>query len=268
MTARFLFPLSAERATILCIPGGPGLGSSYLDPFMVELAKSADVNAGILDLPNHGASLVRPERLPLSYEDCIRLVHSAVAEIAHATGALFLFGQSFGARVAFDLLPSLPGLRGAILAGFPYVFQMSDSMLERIGALDLEPLDNDPDGAFARNWKKIFPLYTTEPLPMPVAAALAAGTRWVGNERMLENVPAIEPIARNLSQLAPAIPLLILQGESDAVVPDGNWETLRELVPAARFAMINGAGHFPMVEKPEATLSEFTRSLSDWSGKR
>ena len=262
LTARFLRQVPNQEPLVVCIPGGPGLGSSYLDPFMFQLAQRASVNTGILDLPNHGESAATEGSL--TYPECADLVGRAVLELISNSQCLFLFGQSFGARLVFDLLPKLGSLGGAILTGFPYAFQNSEGLLEKIGNLSLEPLENpaEPDAVFARNWKKIFPLYTTRPLAPTIADALSTGTRWSGNDRMLENVPPIERTVEALSHNAAIPPILILEGDADGVVPDDNFDTLKRLVPYAKFERVRDAGHFPMVEQKEQVLSALTAFIS------
>ncbi len=56
------------------------------------------------------------------------------------------------------------------------------------------------------------------------------------------------------------VPTLILSGRHDPQFPWSSAEEASRRIPAARFAVIEDAGHFPMVEKPNVTaefLSEF-----------
>lgn len=56
------------------------------------------------------------------------------------------------------------------------------------------------------------------------------------------------------------IPLLILHGEHDQILPIQDSEELARLMPNARFEKIAGAGHCWNVEDPAA----FTRRLKEW----
>ncbi len=65
-------------------------------------------------------------------------------------------------------------------------------------------------------------------------------------------------VATDLGRIA--VPTLIISGRGDVQFPWPGAEAASRKIPGARFAAIDGAGHFPMVEKPEATarlLSEF-----------
>lgn len=56
------------------------------------------------------------------------------------------------------------------------------------------------------------------------------------------------------------LPGLVLCGAQDTLCPVRRQELMAELMPAARFRPIAGAGHLPSLEQPEAT----TAALRDW----
>lgn len=61
-----------------------------------------------------------------------------------------------------------------------------------------------------------------------------------------------------------AKPTLVLVGESDAISPAAEMQTIADAIPSARFVEVSGAGHMAPVEKPEAVndaLREFAASL-------
>jgi pimeloyl-ACP methyl ester carboxylesterase len=60
-------------------------------------------------------------------------------------------------------------------------------------------------------------------------------------------------LARWLSLIA--APTLVLWGASDGVVTSDYGRALAGLIPGARFELIDGAGHHPEIEQPEATAS-------------
>ncbi len=57
-----------------------------------------------------------------------------------------------------------------------------------------------------------------------------------------------------------SVPTLVLSGREDVQFPWPTAEAAAHRIPNARFAAIDGAGHFPMVEKPQETA----RLLSDF----
>ncbi|MDE2142371.1 MAG: alpha/beta hydrolase [Elusimicrobia bacterium] len=261
-------PFSRGESVVVTIPGGPGLSGDYLQPFLAKLSEATALNTALLDLPNHGRSVIKPEAMPLTYSGCLKLLDSALHEISGKCGGIVLFGQSFGARLAFDLLAT-SGIkfRGAVLTGFPYQFEISKALLRKLGSLELEAFTGSPkdEEVFARNWRKLIPHYTAQPLATEVFEQLASGTRWAGNDAMIEAPPSLESVAAIINaQPAAATRVLILQGSADPVVPDRNTEALKRVIPAARFREVPEAGHFVMIEKPEPTLSamaDFIRGL-------
>lgn len=270
IACRSLRPWSAGEPTILAIPGGPGLGGQYLEPFLLALAEATAMNVALLDLPNHGESMLRENGRPLNYRRSVDLLHAAVGEIADVAGDLVLFGQSLGARIAFELLPASDAkLTAAILTGFPCQFENSSALAKSLSDVSFEDLTGGPDdeAIFARNWRKVLPFYTPAPLPPEAAEQLSAGTRWRGNERMLEGVPSLEASAARLKGRTPAVPILMIQGGKDLVVPDGNLQRLQLALPEAEFREVADAGHFVMVEKPSVTVSLVTEFLKKHGGR-
>lgn len=264
MSCVSLRPISSQEVLILALPGGPGLGGDYLQPFLAKLAEATSLNVALLDLPNHGRSVIDGGISPLNYPGCLNFIESAAREIRSRCGGIILYGQSFGARLAVDLLAaSEVDFLGAALTGLPARFESSNKLTTILSRVDLEAGEVGDEGAFARNWRKILPLYTAKPLSADLFEGLASGTKWTGNERMLDDVPPIESLTAKLMKRAVASRILIVQGSDDLVLPDGNSEALSRFLPTARIREIPEAGHFVMVEKPGATLAV----ISEFIGK-
>ena len=62
--------------------------------------------------------------------------------------------------------------------------------------------------------------------------------------------------------LADSIPMLVVWGSRDPIVPAVHAETVRSLVPTARVEVFDGAGHWPHLDDPE----RFCDVLLDWIG--
>jgi pimeloyl-ACP methyl ester carboxylesterase len=60
--------------------------------------------------------------------------------------------------------------------------------------------------------------------------------------------------------LADAVPMLVVWGSRDPIVPALHAETVRALVPSARVEVFEGAGHWPHLDEPE----EFCRILLEF----
>jgi pimeloyl-ACP methyl ester carboxylesterase len=60
--------------------------------------------------------------------------------------------------------------------------------------------------------------------------------------------------------LAEELPLLILWGARDRIIPPGHGRRAHQLVPGSRFELFEAAGHFPHLDEPE----RFVATLTDW----
>ena len=60
--------------------------------------------------------------------------------------------------------------------------------------------------------------------------------------------------------LADAVPMLVVWGSRDPIVPALHAESVRALVPSARVEVFAGAGHWPHLDEPD----EFCRILLDF----
>jgi pimeloyl-ACP methyl ester carboxylesterase len=74
--------------------------------------------------------------------------------------------------------------------------------------------------------------------------------------------------------LADSIPMLVIWGSRDPIVPALHAETVRSLVPSARIEMFDGAGHWPHLDDPDrfcdalldfiATTEPAAHDLDSW----
>jgi pimeloyl-ACP methyl ester carboxylesterase len=74
--------------------------------------------------------------------------------------------------------------------------------------------------------------------------------------------------------LANAVPMLVIWGSRDPIVPAAHAETVRRLVPTARVEVFEGAGHWPHLDRPDrfcevlldflATTTPATHDSADW----
>lgn len=58
------------------------------------------------------------------------------------------------------------------------------------------------------------------------------------------------------------VPTLVLCGALDTVCPPQRHELMRDLIPGAELAQIDGAGHLPVLERPEETNKALWRWLN------
>ncbi len=59
------------------------------------------------------------------------------------------------------------------------------------------------------------------------------------------------------------VPMLILTGDKDQIIATATAEAMAARLPKATLAVIENAGHMPMLERPEATTTAIRKFLSD-----
>ena len=69
--------------------------------------------------------------------------------------------------------------------------------------------------------------------------------------------------ARRRLHLAEEVPLMIVWGDADLLIPIGHGYRAAEKLPVDRFEVMEGAGHFPHLEQPEAFLDAFLDFVRD-----
>jgi pimeloyl-ACP methyl ester carboxylesterase len=60
--------------------------------------------------------------------------------------------------------------------------------------------------------------------------------------------------------LAAELPLLIVWGARDRIIPPAHGRRAHELVPGSRFDCFEASGHFPQLDEPR----RFVDTLRDW----
>lgn len=184
----------------------------------------------------------------------------AVLDAAHAERAAVV-GTSLGGMIAQELALARPDrVDRLVLActspGEPHGVAMPQVTVDLLAeAARLDPgealrrfvenaLGPEPHPEIV---ERILAHRTAQPQdPAGWAAQAAAGTTYRGGDR-----------ARRI-----AIPVLAVTGTADNVVDPANTTLLAEMIPDARFAFIEGAGHLFFWEQPEATarlIQEFLR---------
>jgi pimeloyl-[acyl-carrier protein] methyl ester esterase len=198
------------------------------------------------DLRGHGRSSPGPFALDLLAGDL-----AAVVE-AEAPGAVLL-GWSLGGLVALAALPRLRGrLAGLVLLGATPRFTEGEGWPHGQPARAVEGLAlrvrRQPARACARFLEDCFvpgeldeagrsrlaPLLAAPP---PDAAAALAGLDVLATADRRAALPGID------------LPLLVLHGEADPIVPVGAGRAVAAAVPGARLALLPGAGHAPFLSR-------------------
>lgn len=191
-----------------------------------------------------------------------RIEDMAAAILSMAPAKFALAGLSMGGIVAMEVLRRAP------------------ERVTRLALLDTTPLAATPVEAAAREGWLVsaragrlddamageLPPDALAPGPgrAGIQAKIATMGRSLGPQTYLRQARAL---ARRTDQQATLRklrqPALVLCGAHDRLTPPKRHEFMAELIPFARLAVIEGAGHLPTLEAP----AEVTRALIDWMGQ-
>ncbi len=69
--------------------------------------------------------------------------------------------------------------------------------------------------------------------------------------------------ARDRLPYAADVPVLLVHGDRDRIIPERHSARAHAEVPGSRYAMIPNAGHYPHLEQPELFMSALLRWMSD-----
>src|SRR5215470_1069351 len=209
-------------------------------PFLKLLSRRAFVLAP--SHPGFGAS-ARPDDFETVY-DLVHLYRELIDGLPD--GKITLVGASFGGWLAAEIAASCPHRLDRLVlvdalgiklgdretADILDVFNTHPDTVRRLSwhdpqrsAPDFDELSDEALTRHARDWEALS-LYGWEPYMYNPHLK-----RWLGR---------IDT------------PTLVLWGESDNVVKPAYGRAYASLIPGARFAMIEGAGHHPEFERPDA----------------
>jgi pimeloyl-ACP methyl ester carboxylesterase len=229
---RVRYQEAGEGPTLVHLHGAGGL---RLTPAHELLSRTFRVIA--FEMPGFGAS--ENERT-----QTIRDLAATMAAAAQAVGlAQFnLMGTSFGGTVACWMAVQRKDLVASLVLEAPSAIRPEGS----------EPVTGSPEEVARRLYahpERVPPAPLAEPAVVSRRLALVRRLRGPGRDAGLEE---------GLRGLR--IPVLVLFGTRDAVIPPAMGRVYKDLLPNAHLMFVYDAGHAIMVERPEA----FAEAVGDF----
>ncbi|MGI5132891.1 alpha/beta fold hydrolase [Pseudonocardia sp. CA-107938] len=166
-------------------------------------------------------------------------------------------GTSLSARMVLDMAarPDPPWPLPAIVAagiGLAAPDAAGRAVLEDFdGTLDglrpsMEVLFHDPAWRDSEEYLRRRHAFTALPGAWETAAAAAVRSPLRSGDERRGHVRAPR---RDYGSIA--VPVALVRGEHDRLVPDATWRELAAQIPGARTTTVPGAGHYPQVERPD-----------------
>lgn len=226
--------------TLLFIHGAGFTGACFSE----QLAAFSGSHAP--DLPGHCS----PGE-PQSVTEFAKFMASYI-EQRHLTDVV-LCGHSMGGAVALELaLRRHPALRALVLLGAGARLRVGPAIFERLEA------------DFAEGTRFVAGFFFADPTPERIDWAAASMQR-VGQQQTLRDFRACDAFDA-LDRLGEvALPLLAVTGDQDKMTPPKFAHAFADRVPGAQARILEGAGHFAMVERPaetNAAIAAFLRGIA------
>lgn len=167
-------------------------------------------------------------------------------------------GLSVGGLIAQGLYARRPDLvRGLILCDTAHKIGTTDSWNARIATVERDGIASIADG--------VMKLWFTPDFHA------RRGTDLAGYRNMLSRQPvagyagtcaALRDADFTEAAKAIAVPTLCVVGDQDGSTPPDLVRSMADLIPGSRFKIIDGAGHIPCVEQPEALVELMRRFIA------
>jgi len=272
---RLYFRMEGEgRDTVVVLHGGPSLGHAYLAPDLVPLTRGRAVvhydQRGI----GRSAPLTDPERLSVErhVEDLEALREhlglERLALLGHSWGGLLAarYATAHPHRVERILLldPMAPAREPFMAIGGERAREIVRARLDEPARTRLSTLAATPEVADAgAHCRALFSLLTRVYFEDPAATTRSRADFCAGTPETLRNRGEVDAaifgslgawdvraVLRHVRS-----PILVVHGAASAV-PREAMEAWTEAFPNARLITIEGAGHYPHVDRPEAFFAD------------
>jgi pimeloyl-ACP methyl ester carboxylesterase len=227
-----------------------------LDPLVILPGFLQDARAFLPQIVHLGVDRQISVVLPTQGETVEQLSLSAIRDLPRRFA---LLGHGLGGDVAVDILRRLP------------------EAVTRIALVSTDPLSEPPATAAAREARLVAARAgrLAEAVAGDYPAAALAESDWrddvlallqdmaagLGLDTYLRQTRALQRRPDQQKTLRKVrVPALIVAGQADTLLPVRRQEFLAGLMPFGRLTVIEGAGHLPQLEQPEA-VSEALRDF-------
>jgi pimeloyl-ACP methyl ester carboxylesterase len=240
---------------VVVLHAGPGLDGSIFLPGAEQLAATHRVH--LVDLPGNGRS---PDP-----EDWTLAAHArALEDYAGPLGEYTLLGHSFGGYVAMQHLVDFPGSAARLIAsctdadeepapgaGDPEAaYENLPPEVEAAFQLE-ERVTSDEEAREA--WLGQLPFFA--PTPEAVEAVRAAFADVVYRHQAVLHAGEMGELHALTALATSEIPVLAIAGEEDRGTPPAAARRIAATAPRGDLVVMEGVGHFPFAERPEAYWS-------------
>lgn len=245
---------------VICVPGLGDVRASYR--FLVPQLVAAGYRVVTMDLRGHGESSVGWS----DYSDTA--IASDVLALMRAlnAGPAILVGNSYGGSAVVYAAATEPRAVAGLVLLDAFVRDIPMSIFQRLGVWAIARLGASAWVSYYKSAYKTTPPADLKDYSKALTTNLKQPGRYDAVKAMFSSHAAIEPRLVDVKA-----PTLIVVGSQDPDFPDpaGEARLIAEKlsnVASKRVQIIEGAGHYPHIEKPEqvlAALHPFLQSLRE-----
>jgi pimeloyl-ACP methyl ester carboxylesterase len=231
-----------SNRTLVFIHGSGGDHTNWV--YQYSVLKN-DFNVLAIELPGHGQSEGKGEQSVPRYVDWVKKILDAFG-----IKKPILIGHSLGAAISLTFAIE----HGELLAG---IVPVGGGVTMWVNPAILDGLLKDPIPIIEMAAKLSLAKQNREKFTRPLFEGFSKANPVVmqGDFTACSQLNLTDDIARI------RIPVLILCGAEDKMTPPENSRYLADHIPGARMALLENAGHFVMMENPEA----FNQALRDFA---
>jgi proline iminopeptidase len=243
-------PRMRRRPTVVLVHGGPGsYEHSYFKPEFSRLTSQAQVV--YLDLRDHGRS-ARHDPVQWSFEVCADDLRAFCDAIGIERP--IVLGHSMGGFVTMLYGSRHPDHAGALILQSTMARFDLEQLVEGFravagdGVAELARRDYSGDSVSDAQWARVFAAFgPMVPDPDQLARRIRNADVGMSGMDLMRRLDLVDQLARIIC------PTLVCVGEVDPVTPPAASREIVGALPVGvgRLRVIDGAGHFPWLDRPD-----------------
>lgn len=234
-----------DRKTLVFIHGSGGDHTNWIRQY--TLLKNA-FNIAVLDLPGHGRSEGPGEQDVAAYVEWVKKILDSL-KIFNPV----LIGHSLGAAIALSFVIRYDTAAAAVVP-------VAGGVKMPVNPVILEGFLRDPASVIGMAAKFSIAKQNREKFSGLIAESLSR----INPEIIHGDFSACNSLDITEAVAGIRIPAMVICGAEDKMTPPSLSQFISDRIPGARLTLIEGAGHFVMMENPEAfnaALTDFVNAL-------
>ena len=246
-------PMRFQTLTLNVVDEGPRTGPTVV--FANSLGTDFRIWDGVVDRLPDGWRRIRYDKRGHGLSDCPPPPYTIGDHVGDLLSILdglavdraVVVGLSVGGLIALGLAGSAPDrVRGLVLADTAAKIGSSELWDQRIAAIQVGGIAAVADGVLERWFPP--PFWTQRPADLALWRNMLTRSPADG---YIGTAAAIRDADFTVEARAIAVPTVCIVGSEDGSTPPDVVRATADLIPGARFHVIDGSGHVPCIDQPD-----------------